>query len=215
MKKFVALVLASVLLLGLLCGCESTQEKMQALSGTWYKVVEDTEEQARALLDNIDLYEEEIALVDLTSLSYVKIVEFDMENNYRFAYDVEGCKEYVRTFYVGCFDSIFEGRAVLNEAYSDFGLDFSAMSKEELQQFYADLYEYADFNALIDAFVDNAYDYESLAEDIETGTYTIRGNKINCTVTGETEEEYMIYSIENDVLTLTYADDVEVYTRNK
>lgn len=210
MKKITVLVLSLVVLAGLLCGCESTQEKMEALSGTWYRVVQDTEEQAQLLLENIDLYEEEIALVDLTGLSYVRTVEFNMDNTYRFAYDVEGCKEYVRSFYLDCFAQLYEGRMALNETY---GEDFSMMGEDAFRQFYADLYEYVDFDALIDAFVENAYDYEALSEDIETGTYNIKGEKINCTVTGETEEEYLVYSIENDVLTLTYSDAVEAYGR--
>lgn len=210
MKKITALILTIVVLAGLLCGCESTQEKMEALSGTWYRVTEDTEEQAQILLENIDLYEEELALVDLTTLTYVKIVEFNMDNTYRFAYDVEGTKDCVRTFYNDCFAQIYEGRAVLNEVY---GEDFSMMSEEAFQQFYAELYEYADYEALIDAFVENAYDYEALAEDIESGTYNIKSNKINCTITGETEQEYLVYSIEDNVLTLTYSDAVEAYFR--
>lgn len=210
-KNLLILALAVVMAFGLFTGCESMEDKIAALSGTWSMTVADSEEQAQSLLENIDLYEEEIALIDLTSLEYVRQVTFDTEKNYSFAYNADSTKECVRAFYVSAFDALYENRASLNSVYE---VEFDAMTEEEFQQFYAELYAIADFAALIDEFTENAYDYEALAEAWETGTYTIKGDDIMCTITGETQAESLGYSIDGDVLTLTFSDAVQVYYKN-
>lgn len=86
------------------------------------------------------------------------------------------------------------------------------MTKEEFLGFYAEIYAAADGDAVLDLFVDNAY--EALAEDWETGTYTIRLNQIMCTITGGTGAEALKYSIDGDTLVLTYVNAVETYTRS-
>lgn len=209
-KNILLFVLIAVMVAGLLGGCEDSAAKMEALSGTWTMTAQDSEEQAQILLEGIDLYEEEIAVADLTSLKYVQIVEFDTEGNYRFAYDVEGIRTCVREFYVGVFDALYENRTSLNETY---GVEFDQVTEEEFRQFYAELYGLSDYETMIDQFTDYAYDYEALAESLETGTYTIKGNSILCTITGETEAESMGYKISGTSLTLTYIDAEEVYTK--
>lgn len=209
-KKSLVLLLVAVMAIGLLCGCESTEEKMAALSGTWTMTIPDTAEQAQILLDNIELYPEEIALVDLNSLEQVKRVTFDMAGNYSFGYDVDGTMECVRQFYLGVFDALYEGRATLNAAYEQ---EFDNMSRDDFNQFYADLYNAGNYDALIDLFVENAYDADALAEPFETGTYTIKGKFIMCTITGETEAESLGYTLEGNTLTLLFADTQEVYTK--
>lgn len=214
-SKLILLVLAAAMLVGMISGCETMESKMQAkieaLAGKWTLVEQESEEQAQILLENIDAYEEEIALADLSSLSYVRLVEFDTEKNYRFAFDVEGTKACVRAFYAGYFEALYAGRASLNDAY---GMEFDTMTEEEFQQFFAEVYGYDEFEPMLDYFAEVAYDYDSLGEDLETGTFTIVGDDIMCTITGETEAESLGYTLEGDVLTLTYADAVEVYSRS-
>lgn len=89
------------------------------------------------------------------------------------------------------------------------------MTKGEFQQYYAELYGQTNYTEMIDLFAENAYDYASLGEDLETGSYSIEGNQILCTATGQFKEETMRYKIEGDTLTLTYVDGVEVYTRSR
>lgn len=208
-KNILILCLAVVMVAGLLAGCgESTADKVAALSGKWTMTVTDPE--AQAVLEAIDLYEEEIALADLTALQYVQTVEFDAELNYSFGYDMDATKELLRQFYNTTFDALYEGRTSLNAVYE---MEFDAATKEEFLQFYADLYGSPDYETLINDFVENAYDYTVLSEPFETGTYTIRGNAILCTITGETEAESLGYAIDGDTLTLTYVDGEEVYTK--
>lgn len=208
-KKALVLLLVAALSVTLFCGCESTEEKMAALSGTWTMIMPDTAEQAQILLDNIELYPEEIALVDLNSLEQVKCVTFDF-GHYSFGYDVDGTLECVRQFYLGVFDALYEGRASLSNSYE---ADIANMTREEFNQFYAELYTAADFDTLIDLFVDNAYDTDALAEPFETGTYTIKGNALMCTITGESEAESLPYEIEGNTLTLHFSNLDETYTR--
>lgn len=209
-KRILALSLAALLVMGLFAGCESEADKIAVLAGTWTMVGQDSEEEAKELLENIDLYEEEIALADLTTLTYKQNVVFTAEKTYHFVYDVEGTIACVREFFVETFAALYEGRATLNEVY---GQEFDQMTEAEFQQFYADLYSAENFETLMDQMAEGAYNYEKMAEPWETGTYSIKGDDIMCTITGETQAEALGYSIENDELTLTYSDAVEVYTR--
>lgn len=208
--KILLLVLVAVMVAGMFAGCETTAQKIEKLAGTWTMVADDTEEQAESLLENFDLYEEEIALVDLSALDYVQIVEFTTEKTYRFAYDAEATEACVHTFLEGVFAQMYDGRTALDETY---GEDFGAMSEAEFQQHYADLYGFDDFDTLVDEMAANAYDYDALAEDWETGTFTISGDDILCTITGESQAESLGYKIVGDNLTLIYGDGTEVYTR--
>ncbi len=212
LTRILLLTLVAVMTLGLLTACESTQEKIAALSGTWTMDADDTEEEAREMLESMDLYEEEIALIDLTTLKYVQLVEFTTDKTYRFSFDADATRECVRTFYEAAFDALYEGRATLNEVY---GTEFDALTKEEFLDVYATIYAIDESTSIIDFFVEKAYDYDKLAEDWETGTYTIKFNQIMCTITGETQAEALKYSIDGDTLVLTYVDAVETYTRSK
>lgn len=207
MKKILSMALVLVLMLGLLTGCSSI--KMEDLNGTWVTVKEDTEEEAMGLLENIEAYEEEIALADLNSLEYVKVVGFD-DGDYYFGYDVEGTMACVRDFYDRYFEALYEGRTTLNEAY---GTTFDDMSESEFRQFYAELYGYVDYIEMLDHFAEIAYDYEGLEEPYETGVFEIDGDDLMCTITGEYEAEALGVELEEGTLTLIFADATEVYTR--
>ena len=209
-KSIVLLGLCLALCARLLCSCQSNEARMEELAGTWTMRDDDTEEQARSLLEYLEFYEEELALVDLTSLDDVMLVEFDTQGNYRFAWDVEGIKLCLVEFYDQAFVSMYEGRTSLNEVY---GTSFDEMTEAEFRLFYAQLYSYESYEDMLNEFVEYSYDYDSLAEDLETGTFTVKGSKIMCTVAGESEAEALGYKIEGDTLTLTFADGVQVYTR--
>ena len=55
MKKygFLALIFVLALLAGFLSGCESTADKVEALSGTWTMTEQDSRDQAVSLRENI------------------------------------------------------------------------------------------------------------------------------------------------------------------
>lgn len=211
-SRIILLCLVVSMTLGLLTGCETTQEKIAALSGTWTMVVNDTEEEALELLKSIEMYEEEIALIDLTSLKYVQLVEFTTEKTYRFSFDAEATRACIREFFANAFDALYAGRSTLNEVYQT---SFDEMTEEEFKEYYRLIYDVDSFETMLDVFADSAYDYEALAEDWETGTYNIRFNEIHCTITGETQAESLKYSINGGTLVLTYIDGVETYTRSK
>ena len=212
--KVLALLLTILLTASLLCACESTEEKYAALAGTWIMYEQDSEEQVMVLLESIDLYEEEIALVDKASLRYAMIYEFDTAGNIRHAQPVEENKALVREFYEGMFNAFFDGRSSLDDLYED---DLSAMSREEFNQFYANLYSFDTFDALLNQFVENAYKYDEWT-DLRKGTFTFESNRLSIidSVVGENglpSSYSIIYKLEGDTLTLTYSDGTEVYTR--
>ena len=210
--KILSLAAAILMIAVLFCGCESEEKKVASLAGTWYLTISDTETTAQALLENVDFYPEEIACVDLTTLTSVKTVKFTEEKTYSFDYDADSTRTCTRAFFEAAFDAMYENRASLGQLYD---VDFEPTSKEEFRQFYADLYSTADYSGLLDALADNGYDFEELAKPWEEGTYSIKGNIIAMTIVGESAADTLKYSIENDTLTLTYADGVEVYSRSK
>lgn len=214
MKKVLSLVLVCLVLAGLLAGCgENMAEKMEALSGTWVLTCPDSEEQARVLLENIDLFEEEMALADLSGLNEVRLLKLEYSGDYSFSMDSDGMRDCVYRFYADTFDRMYEGRASLESLYGD--VSFADMSKEEFQAYYAALYSYDDFGEMLNHFADIAYKYEELEEPWETGTFHLDRNKIKMLVTGETEEAYVTYVLQEGTLTLTYSNGEEVYTRKQ
>lgn len=211
-KTRILLTLALVLLLAVsLCACDSA-EKMEALSGTWTMTAVDSEAQFMEFMESIDAYDEEISLADKSSLKYVQLVTFDAKGNYSFADDVAGNKKCIRDFYEGYFAALYAGRTTLNAVYKT---TFDNMTEAEFQQYYADVYNCASYTALLDLLVENAYDWEAKETPWETGKYKIRGNRIYFTISGDSDAEYISYTLKDDTLTLSYSNGEEVYTRVK
>ena len=210
MKKVLSVCLIALMLLGILGGCGNQQAKLEALAGTWTLLEDEDPEYILDVLTYFELYEEEIALVETTGMKTVKVVEFREDKTYSFRYDGDKTRQTVREYLDGVFDQLYESREKLDSLYE---VAFSEYSQEEFQQFYAALYEQDDYDSLLDVMADEVYDYDVLDEPYETGTFTIRANRIYCTMAGKTEEEYLGYEIEGDTLTLEYLEDTEVYHR--
>lgn len=213
-RMIIKLVVAVIVVFGVNLARDMINEatmgsKIDELAGVWH-CMEDGQEEVTPLLELVDFYEEEIALVGELSMNFVKEVEFTQERTYRFSYDVDKTKAQVRAMYSAAMDALYENRASLTGLY---GEEIAGASKEDFLQFYAELYGMESYDALLTSFTDNAYDYDKLGEDYETGTYTIEGDDIMCTITGESQAESLGYKIEGDNLTLTYADMVENHTR--
>lgn len=209
MKQLLSLLLALLIAAGMLTGCESNENKMEVLMGKWQMAYTADANLAKTCLENLDLAEEEIALVDLNTLKMCVFVEYSA-GTYRIALEPDIIKDNVEEYLTDVFDNLYENRQELNGFY---GEDFSEMTKGEFRQFYAELYTFANFTDLMDAFVEGCFDYEVLGENAETGTYHIKGDKIYRTIDGTSEEEYMTYRINGNTLTLIYADFEEVFTR--
>lgn len=211
-KTRILLTIALVLsLLGCLCACDST-EKMEALSGTWTMTAVDSEAQFMEFMESIEAYDEEIALADKSSLKYVQLVTFDAKGNYSFADDVAATKKCLREFYEGYFAALYAGRTTLNAVYKT---TFDNMTEAEFQQYYAELYNCANYTALLNQLTEGAYDWDAKEAPWETGKYKIRGNRIYFTMSGDTDAEYISYTLKGDTLTLSYSNGEEVYTRVK
>lgn len=208
--KLLAICLVLAMTASLFAGCDLLENKLDKLAGSWISVQEDSAEEARSALENIDMYEEEIALADLNSLKYVKMVTFHTDKTYSFSYDSAATRQCVYEFYEGFFADLYEKRDQLNELY---GEDFTTMSQAEFFQYYADLYGAADYETMLNDFTDGCYDYEQLAEPFETGTFTIDGSDLMCKIDGEIVSEALGFKIDVNHLTLTYADGVEEYVK--
>lgn len=212
-RKIFALILALAMGFALsACGNDETLETLA--SGRWSTVEYFDQKDAADILRTMDFYESEIAMAELDTLGVVKVVEFTAEKTYRFGYDVEATKALVREYLDGFIHTLAANRDKLVEDYSDFaGVDVAAMTEEEFLAFYAGLFGSADYPEVLDYLSSVFFNYDVLGEDLETGTFTLTSDRINCTMTGDTKEEYLEYVLTDTTLTLTYSDMVEVYTR--
>lgn len=206
-KIILALTLAIVLLTG--CGGGVTAAD---LAGDWHMTIPCPQEDATYLLDAMDLYAEERTFVDLGSLDYVLKATFAEDGSYSFVYDVEANKVCVREFYEGVMTALYDNRAELTGLY---GEEVTAMTRDEFNQFYADIYSVASYEFLMTNLVDYAYDYEALGEPIEVGTFKIVGSNLMCEPTDGNEAGSIGFQLDGDTLTLSYSDGDEVYTRVK
>lgn len=210
LRKALALLLVTVMA-ALAIGCDSSAY-LEALTGVWECQEAFTDEDINGLLEASDFYAEEIAVIDVEELSFVKIAEFKADKTYRFAYDGEDAKERIRVFFTEVLADLYENREQLTELY---GEDLGSLTQAEFEQGYAELYGCASYTELIEMFTENCYDYEALSADYETGTFTVDSRRIMTTIAGQIEEEYLDYTLDGDTLTLGYIDAVETYTRAK
>ena len=206
MKKLLCLLLAMALMLSLAACADGLF--VITIAGTWSCRREETMENPLQLLENYELYEEEIALIDFP-LYTVKHVQFNEDMTYRYFYDAQQEKACVREFFLAVFDALYEGRSTLSDCYE---IDMSSLSKDDFLQRYADFYEAENFDALIDLFVDSAYDYDNFT-DAESGTFTMSLNQINMDAPGEEFDGTVGFKVQDNTLTLTYADMTEVYNK--
>ena len=208
MKKVISLALVLVLLTTMLCGCESEEDRKEALMGVWTMEVQATEEETMTRLENIELYEEELILAEGISLTYVEQIEFEY-SRYRIGFAVEETKEYVREFYRNIIEKFYENRTMLNAVYQQ---DFGPMTEAEFKQFYAAMYSQETYEDMIDYFADIAFVYE---ETFDSGSYSIKGKRLQIVRDDKTEESGDLdYKIEGNTLTLSYSDSIDIYTRS-
>lgn len=207
--KYVKLVLLWLLAAVMLCGC-GAELNQEEITGTWIGTGTHKKEVATVLLNQIELYKEEKDFIDLYSLQYVKSVRFTKNGKYAITWSVEENKRCVQEFYEGVMDTLYENRVRLNELYEPV---FDDMSREEFNQFYVDMYGFENYETMINAFVENAYDYEQMAQTKEIGTYKIDESVLVCTIDGAEEGDVLGCKVEGDTLTLIYASSREVYTR--
>lgn len=216
MKKLIARILGAVLAVVIIVGGRSCMNEMtmgskiEELAGIWEMEVAVDSETVSEVLEYLDFYPDEIAMMDTGSMYCVKLVEFRQDKTYDFTYDVTASKELVRAYFEQAIADIYAGRDRLTAVY---GAEVADMTQDEFQLFYAQMFGLEDFDALLDLYVENSLDFESMEEGLESGTYTIEGDTIMCTIDGETKAEGLGYTLKDDALTLTYINDKEEYTR--
>lgn len=216
MKRFISRLAGALLALAIVYGVQAifthvvVPGQIKKLAGTYVTSEYVDAGSVEEMLTGFDFYPEEIAMADLTSLAAPRYVEFGEDKTYSFYYDADDFRSNVEAFFRQTYENMYTNRADLSEAY---GEDFSAMSKTEFLDYYASLYSQESFDALITVLADDAYDYDYIAQDVETGTFTIEEDKILCTITGQTNAESMGYKLSGDELTLTFSNSVEKYTR--
>lgn len=209
LKRVLSLCVAAMLLVSLLAGCGSVA-KLEALAGTWSTCVDEEDSYILEVLTFLELYEEEIALVETSGMQLVRVVEFHKDLTYSFRYDGEGTRATVRSYLENVFLQLYEKREKLDSLYET---SFAMYSQETFLKFYATMYERETFDELLDAMVEEVYDYEALDTPYETGTYRILGDRIYCTKAGETEATYLEYTVTESALELVYLEGTEVYQK--
>ena len=209
MRKIAAIFLAA-LLLGGLCGCGSSSGQTEAVCGTWEYVGYYDSDAMLELFVHLDLYEEEIALMDPAGIAYVEYVTFREDHTYTIACDTRQSSALAMSYYVQAFDQFYEHREELEKCY---GVSFGMMDRDTFFQFYADLYGVSSYEGLIAMFTMSTVDPSYLAEGEENGTFRIMGQRIYCTANDSDKEQYVRYDLEDDTLTLSFYQWDKSYTR--
>ena len=181
----------------------------EGIEGTWIALTVDDQEDTRAFLESMEFYEEEIALIDLDSMKTSLKLQLNADGTYEMGVDVQGTEEAMGEFFDGMMKSLYVGRMSLAQIY---GEELATMTRSQFDQYYAELFGLATYDEFRLAFIDSV-DYESLAANPETGTYTVDGSEIHFTIDGTTESEYADFVLEDGKLTVTYSDTVVEYTR--
>ena len=207
MRKIAAIFLILVILAAC-CGCVSP--RAARLEGTWETSGFYDGEAMMELFVHMDLYEEEMALMDPAGIGYVQTITFRPDHTYTIACDARKSAELAREYYRNALDSFYEHREELEKCY---GVSFGIMTRENFFRFYSDLYGVADYDALVEMFTESTVDPEYLSEGEENGTYRVVGRRIYCLMDGDDTEAYIPYTLEEDVLTLRFYEGDQVYTR--
>lgn len=209
MRKIASVFLAVLILIGL-CGCGSGGKRAEMLQGTWECQKYFDGDAMLEVFVHMDLYEEEIALLDPAGIGYVESITFRPDMTYTIGCDTEQSVALAEQYFRDAMNTFYEHREELNICY---GVSFGVMDQDNFNQFYANLYGVSDYEALIDMFVESTVDPAYLEEGTEHGVFRVTGRRIYCTADGESQSQYIPYSFEDDVLTLGfYLGDVE-YTR--
>jgi hypothetical protein len=162
----------------------------------------------REFLRSLDFREEEIALMDLSGLGVVKEAVFRPDGSYHFAHDAGATRELSRSWLLQRLEQLREHRAALAAVLD---ADTAAMSLEAFELYYAGLFHQRDFLTLADALSQSLFDYPAMAQPLESGQYIVTGDKLRCTPAGAKESEYILFSTDGSTLTLTFADNTEIY----
>lgn len=210
MKRMIALTLALMLMACCFAGCDGEAEKIAELIGRWECTSYYTADSVVASFEAMDLYEEEIAMLDPNTMGVVDVVIFNEDKTYSFTSDAAKSMALVDAYYRDAFATFYANRDQLSEVY---GMDMSAMGEEEFYLFYAEMYGVSDFDSLIELFVGTADDYAYLDEPVEVGTFRIVSNRIYCTIDGEADAQYITYTVDGDSLDLIFDDSTITYTK--
>lgn len=205
MKKLLVLMIVSALCLCAFSACGSDDADV---TGSWYAKEYNDAEIIEDILRSMELYDEEIALINTSSYYDLLTVEFSDNGNYRFYYDATKNLEVANKYVDAMFDSLYAGRSALGGFY---GVDFSGYSLEEFRTFYAvDIYAQGSYAQLKNMIATDL----SYAEVVEEGTYRVSGSKIFFKIKGESQEEYFSFTLKGDKLTMKGEDGTVECTKN-
>lgn len=218
MKKRISLLFAAALLL-LLCACTASGGKLigtaatpkpeALLKGTWTRQITADADYVEETLDYLSFAPEEIAFADFDQLYYTETLTFGDDGRYSLSDSAEEARAVARSFYEAYIQKLYENLDSLESVY---GSTEETTSLADFQDFYAYLFELDSFDAVLDLFTEETYDYTAFGA--ETGTFTADAERIHFTITGESESEYVDYLLSGDTLTVVYAEDsIAVYTR--
>lgn len=207
MKRVLILCVVFIFLLSL-SGCDQAQ-RLEALDGTWYTVRKADIDTVAEVLQKIDLYEQELALLEDMDLQYCQTVEFREDMHYAFSCDIAASKPFFRVFFQEVFQQLFEQRAALSKLY---WADFEGMSQDAFYDFYAQLYMQEDFDALLDYFTGKLMVAES--QIMEEGTFSFQSDTLLCTPTQGQAYKIPYQLDESGNLLLIYSNGNELYTHD-
>ena len=192
--------------------------KIDELSGTW-QTTRSSEIQWFDVLEQFDFYEEEIQIIKDSKPSYISVlggkfgysvkyselIIFTQDRTYTFKLSETGTKELVQSELTDIFQTLYDNKEKLSTLYD---IDFTDLTQDEFNNFYALIYDYASFDEMIENFASNLTKALANGYEFEEGTYKIKGDKIMCIESGKGREEAIGYTIDGDVLNLQFKAEI-------
>lgn len=186
----------------------------EELLGLWEIVEYRPDESVHSLLESIDFYEEEIALIDLSSLAFQRTLILTENNRYYMGYDPEDSVQYAQVFFESVFEDLYTERKTLEAVYD---IDLASMDKDTFLDFYAEMYEADSFDILVANWIDNLFYYtddEYAFAYLDEGTYSIDSNRLHLQSDTDSESFNVSFKLDSNYLYLSDPNTQRTYTKS-
>ena len=212
--RALSIVLAALMLLSM-CGCSVIEKFIKKpdyvtpLVGKWSTNVFLKEDDMLENLQHFNFYEEEIALADLEGCSYVYVVELKEDGTYYMGIDEDATIATFTQYIDDLFTKMYENKDNI-EIYNGYFADITSADAFK-EEYGTNVYSFGSYDEMLNAMITEMYGFYTF--DQENGTFTAEADKIHFTVEGETQAEYVEYTLDGSNLTLVFNDVTRVYTK--
>ncbi len=202
--------MAFVFALGLMA-CGGSASVYENLQGSWDRQDPVSEDSWKEDLQNMAFYDGEIALADLSALSFVVTLTFNEDKTYHNYLNEEKSRANIENTLKDLFATLYEHRTEITEYYNHFD---DAASVDEFMELYAtDALSMDSADEMMTSMVDYVAGLYSMEE--EKGEFKADSSKLYFKEEGTDEFLYDPYTLDGDTLTLEYKDATYEYVKQQ